>query len=152
MKFAVIGPQGGVNRITDTEPATVAEGASVVQITDEQAAQVVAGRAAKPAVLYVWDNGELITVAERIARRIAARPKPVPAEVPLWAFRQVLIEDGLLATILAAVQGNEILLNFIEYGNFVDRSSPALATLAAQLGKTDAEVDEFFRRAAVKKL
>lgn len=81
-----------------------------------------------------------------------AAPEPVPAEVPLWAFRQVLIEDSLLATILAAVEGNAVLVNFLEYGNFVDRASPSLATIAAQLGKTDAEVDQIFRRADALKL
>lgn len=83
---------------------------------------------------------------------LPTRPSPVPSTVPLWAFREVLMDDGLLAPVLAAVQTDPRVLNFLEYGNFVDRASPALATLAAQLGKTDAEVDEFFRRAADKRL
>lgn len=72
---------------------------------------------------------------------------PVPREVPLWAFRQILIEDGLLETIVSDLSSDPILLNFLEYGNFVTRSSPALKALATKLGKTDLEVDEVFRRA-----
>ena len=75
-----------------------------------------------------------------------------PPSVPLWAFRQVLIEDGLLAQVQALAAGNAAVLNFLEYGNFVDRRSPALAGIATALGKTDAEVDDFFRRAAALKL
>jgi len=44
MKYAILGPQKGINRITDTEPQNVMEGATVVVITDEQAATVQAGR------------------------------------------------------------------------------------------------------------
>jgi hypothetical protein len=152
MKFAVIGPQGHINRIADTEPTSVMEGATVQQITDEQAEAVVAGRTSTPRVVYVWEAGELITFAERVARRQAARPQPVPESVPLWSLRQVLMEDGLLDTILAAVQNNAVLLNFLEYGNYVNRDSPSLAALAAQLERTSDEVDNLFRRAATKKL
>jgi hypothetical protein len=91
-------------------------------------------------------------IAAQRALDLAARPRPVPRSVPLWAFRQVLIEDDLLATILAAIAADAVLLNFLEYGNFVDRASPSLAALAAQLGKTETEVDELFRRAAAKRL
>lgn len=77
---------------------------------------------------------------------------PPPASVPLWAFRQVLLEDNLLAAIQTAVQANTLAANFLEYGNFVDRSSPLLAEIATGLGKTDAEVDDLFRRAAAIRL
>jgi hypothetical protein len=156
MKFAVIGPQGRINRVTDTEPRFVAEGMSAQQITDEQAEAVVAGRTATPRVFYVWEEGVFMTLAERTTQRqiarLAAIPVPVPSEVPLWALRQVLIEDDLLGAVLSAVESNAALLNFIEYGNFVDRSSPALAALAAQLQKTSDDLDDLFRRAATKKL
>lgn len=85
---------------------------------------------------------------------VAAGPAvgPVPSEVPLWALRQILIEDGLLATILADAASNPILVNFLEYGNYVVRSSLTLRALATKLGKTDAEIDEVFRRASKLKL
>ncbi len=152
MKYAVIGPQGGVNRITNTQPTAVAENATVREITDEQAALIEAGRAAK--VFYVFDGDGLVTQAERRARIVAARPKPVPREVPLWAFRAALADAGLLAsaqTVVAAVNSTD-LTAFFEYGNFVERASPSLAQLAAQLTQTSAQVDALFIAAAAKKL
>ena len=95
------------------------------------------------------------TTAEDIAAHLAnppATPAPVPTSVPLWAFRQVLLEDNLLAAIQTAVSANTLAANFLEYGNFVDRSSPLLAEIATGLGKTDAEVDGLFRRAAAIRL
>lgn len=76
MRYAVIGPKGAINRISDTEPKAVAEGASVVQITDEQAATVEAGRTSEPRVFYFYKDEQLLTMAEHIAAQIAARPKP----------------------------------------------------------------------------
>jgi hypothetical protein len=76
MKYAIIGPKGAINRISDTEPKAVAEGATVVEITDEQAATVQAGRTSEPKVFYFYKNGELVTMAEHREQLIAARPKP----------------------------------------------------------------------------
>ena len=77
---------------------------------------------------------------------------PVPDSVPLWAFRSALREADLMETVKAAVAANADLTEFLEYGNTVDRNSSSLAALAAQLGKSKAEVDDLFRRAAAKKL
>jgi hypothetical protein len=76
MKYAIIGPRGAINRISDTEPQNVAEGATVVEITDEQAATVEAGRASEPKVFYFYKEGELLTAQEHREQQIAARPKP----------------------------------------------------------------------------
>ena len=73
MKYAVLGPQLGINRISDTEPQNVAEGATVEQITDEQAAQVEAGRTSTPKVFYFLIEGELKTAQEKQAIAQAAR-------------------------------------------------------------------------------
>ena len=81
---------------------------------------------------------------------IPAKPLPVPQSVPLWAFRATLAEDGLLSAVKAAATGAAA--EFLEYGNFVDRNSPALAQIAAGLGKTPAQIDDVFRRAAAKRL
>jgi hypothetical protein len=72
--------------------------------------------------------------------------------VPLWAFRQILIEDGLLATVQASVANNSLITNFLEYGNFVDRSNPTLSQLAESLGKTSDDLDTLFRRAGALKI
>lgn len=91
-------------------------------------------------------------LAEIAAKRAAIQAAIVPSEVPLWAFRATLSEDNLLQAVKAAVAGSAVLTEFLEYGNFVERKSPTLAALASQLGKTEADVDELFRRAKSKKL
>jgi hypothetical protein len=73
MKYAILGPQGGINRIADTEPQNVPEQATVEQITDEQAATVEAGRTATPRVFYFLIDRELTTQAEKQAIAQAAR-------------------------------------------------------------------------------
>lgn len=84
----------------------------------------------------------------------APAPEPVPAEVPLWAFRAALADAGLLATAQAAVAAanSSDLTAFFEYGNFVERASTTLASLAGTLGQSAEQVDALFRAAAAKKL
>lgn len=76
MKYAVIGPRGAINRISDTEPKAVPESASVVEITDEQASLVQVGRASEPKVFYFYKDGQLVTIGEHREQIVAARPKP----------------------------------------------------------------------------
>lgn len=83
---------------------------------------------------------------------------PVPSEVPLWAFREVLIEFSLLNTLLDAISQIQDtitrarLTNFLEYGNYIVRSSPTVNSLGAALGKSPEEIDELFRIASGKQL
>jgi hypothetical protein len=80
MKYAIIGPRGVINRISETEPKNVAEGASIVEVSDENAALVQEGKNQVPVVRYFWIEGELKTAEEaqaiRAAIRIANRPRP----------------------------------------------------------------------------
>jgi len=71
--------------------------------------------------------------------------RSVPACVPLWAVRVILAERGLLEEANAAIAASDnISLRTIwEYGNTVDRSSPALLALAETLGVTG-EIDALF--------
>ncbi len=73
MKYAILGPQKGINRISETEPQSVGELATVAQITDEQAAQVESGRTSDPRVFYFLIDGALKTMAEKMAIAQAAR-------------------------------------------------------------------------------
>jgi hypothetical protein len=157
MKYAILGPQDSISRVRDTAPPA---GVRHVEVTDEQAA-AIAGLT-RP----IWLDGQPTTRADVLATgdrvrwdadlgklvRFTPPPPAPPAAVPLWAFRQVLIEEGLLASVQAAVAQSATLTNFLEYGNFVDRASPALASLATALGKTPADVDAMFRRAGALKL
>jgi hypothetical protein len=76
MKYAILGPKGRINRISDTEPKALAEGATVVEITDEQAATVEAGKTSEPKVFYFLKDGELVTAEDFRKDQVAARPKP----------------------------------------------------------------------------
>jgi hypothetical protein len=107
MKYAILGPKGAIFRTSDTEPQAVAEGMSVVQITDEQAATVEGGRTSEPKVFYFYKDGQLLTMAEHREQLIATRPKPaVTAEKHIEsegypAIRLVTLMDleGKLASI-----------------------------------------------------
>lgn len=75
MKYAVINQRGGVNRISDTEPQAVAENAIVVEITDEDAALVQAGREASPRIHYRWVNNSLMLLKDAISlKQLLALP------------------------------------------------------------------------------
>jgi hypothetical protein len=73
MKYAILGPQKGINRISDTEPLQVGEQSTVEQITDEQAVIVEAGRIATPRIFYFFIDGELQTMQEKMAAAQAAK-------------------------------------------------------------------------------
>lgn len=67
MKYAILGPQKGINQISDTEPKYVGELATVVQISNAKAATVEAGRTSDPKVFYFLIDGELKTFQEKMA-------------------------------------------------------------------------------------
>lgn len=73
-------------------------------------------------------------------------PPAVPQQVPMWAVRTVLQNDGLFdqAQGLIEASSDNALKNIWEYGNFADRNSTAINTLATALGLTSAQVDQMF--------
>ena len=87
MNYAIIGPKGRINRLTKEIPANLPEGVTAVEISDEQAATVEAGRISEPKAFYFYKEGELVTLQEHREQQIAARPKPaITAEK--WIERQ----------------------------------------------------------------
>lgn len=73
MKYAIVNARGGINRVADSAPASLPEGVTSVEITDEQAALITAGRSSTPIVTYAFLDGELVTLREKIeADRLAA--------------------------------------------------------------------------------
>lgn len=73
-------------------------------------------------------------------------PPAIPQQVPMWAVRTVLQNDGLfdqIDTIIAGSTDNG-LKNVWEYGNFADRNSTAINTIAYTLGLTEQQVDQMF--------
>lgn len=69
-----------------------------------------------------------------------------PTPVPMWAVRTVLQTNGLFdqAQALINASTDAALKNVWEYGNFADRNSNSINTLASELGLSNAEVDELF--------
>ena len=73
MKYTILSPQQVVGPVLDREPQRLPEGAVVAQITDEQAATVAAGRAARPPEVYCLVDGALVSPREKLAAERAAR-------------------------------------------------------------------------------
>lgn len=73
-------------------------------------------------------------------------PVPVPQQVPMWAVRTVLQNDGLFGQAQSIIDAStdNALKNVWEYGNVADRSSPAINSLGAALGLTQAQIDQMF--------
>lgn len=64
MKYAVINQRGGINRVTNKEPKALPEGATVQEISDEQADLIETGRNATPRIFYGFRAGNLIPMQE----------------------------------------------------------------------------------------
>ena len=73
-------------------------------------------------------------------------PPAIPQQVPMWAVRTVLQNDGLFDQAQALIEASTDngLKNVWEYGNFADRNSNAIAALAAALGLNSEQVDQMF--------
>lgn len=73
----------------------------------------------------------------------------VPEQVPMWAVRTVLQNDGLFdqAQTLINSSTDNALKNVWEYGNFASRNSASIISLATALGLTSEQVDQMFRDA-----
>jgi hypothetical protein len=108
MKYAILGPQKGINRVLDAAPShQLLDGVTVEQITDEQAATVQAGRTSDPRVFYFLIDGELQSMQQRMEAQRAARlaervatmtpaEKIKTAEAHIGAgFSAFLLMDGL---------------------------------------------------------
>lgn len=73
-------------------------------------------------------------------------PPAVPSQVPMWAVRTILQNDGLFDQAQALVEASTDngLKNVWEYGNFAVRTSPSIVALGSALGLTDAQMDQMF--------
>ena len=91
---------------------------------------------------------EIRASAEAIAmERYYAFKKPqIIPNAPMWAVRTILQKQGLFlqAEALIKASNDDALKNIWEYGNFADRKSDAMNSLAAALGLTKDQVDQMF--------
>lgn len=99
-------------------------------------------------IAYDIDNNVIeydVEAAKAEAARMAYKDS-IPQQVPMWAVRTVLQNDNLFDQAQAAITAStdNALKNVWEYGNFADRNSKSIASLAATLNLTDAQVDQMF--------
>lgn len=73
-------------------------------------------------------------------------PPAIPQQVPMWAVRTVLQNDSLFDQAQALIEAStdNALKNVWEYGNFADRNSNAISSLATALDLTSEQVDQMF--------
>lgn len=81
----------------------------------------------------------------------------VPSEVPLWSMRILLKKMQLFDSIIDAInQMDEPLksmaLDYLEYGNYIERNSNTVILIQQILQMTDAQVDSLFIDASNLKL
>ena len=99
-------------------------------------------------------NAEILDISNRANVEAARAAAVVPNEVSMWQARVVLRQAGLFDAAQAAVNSaNDIALTEVwERGNYVLRDSPAIIALGAQLGLSDAQIDDLFRQAYTLKV
>lgn len=119
MKYAIIGPQGAIFKIIESQPENTFDDVTVVEITEEQATQVQNGMTSTPRILYFYKDGEILTIEQWRELQIANMPKPfVTAErhierqgfpairlVTLMDLEGKLAQAGATSTKLTAVRG-----------------------------------------------
>ena len=109
----------------------------------------------------ITDNQELhagLALEDGVVRRTwAVTTKPPPPVVPLWAFRAALVlagiteaqVDALISSLpepsktVATIQWN--------YGNFIERGHPLIASLGSAMGLTVEQIGNVFRVAETLK-
>jgi hypothetical protein len=93
-------------------------------------------------------------VAEIEARQQQAAAPEVPQQVAMWQARAILIEDDLLDDVNAALaaipdeKARKLAQAKFEYSSTVRRDDPLVTQVIPQLGKSEAEIDAMFTRAA----
>jgi hypothetical protein len=162
MKYAILGPRGGINRISETEPQHVPEGRTIIEISDEQAATVQEGLELVPRLFYTYQDGELILFkdwlrnhrwSEDAGEWVEFVPS-VPQSVTPRQIRLALIDRGIMpediTAQLSAIEDSVLRAKALaewEFARDVKRSHPLIAQLAGALQFTDDDVDEIFREA-----
>jgi hypothetical protein len=107
--------------------------------------------------IYKMVDGERVEMSEAEAVAIRAEwqasavaPEPVPQSVTPRQARLALLAAGHLAAVNAAVAaaGPQAQIDW-DYALEIRRDNALIASMAASLGLTDAQIDDLFRAAAV---
>lgn len=125
MKFATLGPKGAILTVQDTAPAQLAnpQNYSIVEISDEQAATVQAGRDGHPKLFYFFEDGELVTMQQRMQTGLAtaqkARLDAIPLSKKIEAGEVYVERQGFGASRLVTCM--DLLLQSKEAGTLADK-------------------------------
>lgn len=68
-QFAVISPNGFIALVSESEAINTPQFASVVLLSESDSEMVKSGLKLRPITPYFYDNGEVITLEERIKRK-----------------------------------------------------------------------------------
>lgn len=153
--YAVTGPRGNINRVTEGEPQFISEDAVSMEITQEQYDTI---KNAPRGTSYILVEGELKETRPFLREyRWDTETdgwvlRPPPPTVPAWAFRAVLKQQGLYDDVVTFLNGLDESVKIIaqevfEHGNVFVRESPTIEAVRQGLGKTHEEVDQIFRDA-----
>jgi len=145
MKYAILGPQKAINRISDTEPKFVGENATVVEVSDEIAATVTAGQKSETRQLYFLVDGALKTSKEHLASirpKIPRKQSKLQIMMRLEAFGKWTTFKAILASMPVLVQDAWNLAAYIDESDPMFQSNrPALLKA---LGLTEEQFSSLF--------
>lgn len=97
--------------------------------------------------------GDKIIFQDRVEQTWKIDKKPIPTEIPLWAFRSILTLQGYASQvdslILALPEPQKTIANVQwQYGNFIERNHPLIDALGAELGLTKEDINNIFKEAS----
>jgi hypothetical protein len=148
MKYAILGEKKAILRISDTEPQFVGENATVVEVSDEIAATVIAGQTKETRQLYFLIDGLLKTSQEYFESVRQSLPKPPRKQTKLKIMRRLqdLNKWSTFKAILAAAP--DIVKDAWDLAAYIDESDPMFQANKDQflgaLGITEAQFSSLF--------
>ena len=143
MKYAILGPKKAIFRISETEPQSLGENMSFAEVSDEIAANVIAGQ--KTRQLYFLIDGSLKTQQEFIESqrpKIPRKQTKLQIMLRLEAFGKWSTFKAILASMPTLVQDAWNLAQFIDESDTMFQANrPALL---GALGLTEEQFSSLF--------
>ena len=135
-----------MRHIVDKTGKYLGTAGSKTELTDEQVEVTSAPSPDLVKPIWDFDNKRYF---EGATEEELLEARKVPQQVPLWAFREVLIDEELFDVAMDKI--NELpdkikrkAINFLEYGNYIHRNSPTVEMLGQMVGKSKTEIDTLF--------
>ena len=98
MKYSVLGPDGEIYRLLDSEPEHVPPDKKCVPLNDEQVSKITNGRIENERLPYFWNEGEVVSLTEKLSAErkesIAQRANEMSPSEKLMAGIEHVQESG----------------------------------------------------------